>query len=1584
MSASRRAGERRTPQSDSDAEAIAVLATALFTKDGEAYAVELGNDAAAVAAHVFGFLAAGGPVPRARAYVPSKAATGWHGDGAILETVMPDRPFIVGTIREYLRAERVEVRHLVHPLLATRREAGPEARLQGPLQRLRLPTDGDVRESLVHAVLEPLPPERLDALARGVSERLADVLVVTDDFPAMSGATDSLVEHLERYKGGGAAWDDEVQEVQQFLRWLMRDGFVFLGYRSLSLEDRDGAPTVVLDAESGLGLLRKVERSHYVEPTPIAAVPEPRRSRLVGGPLLVVARTSAFAPIYRHAPMDYVGVKKLDQSGKVRGEFRLLGLFSAKAHAEESAEIPVLRRRLQQLLQAERVVRDSHDHREIVAIFNSLPKTELFSMPVEALRADIRTVMTTLRASAVSVTVRPDGLERGAAVMVILPRDAFSEAVRTRIRETLVARFEGTVIDDEVVLGDAEHARLHFFIAAPLARVVAVKRDELQREIAEMTRGWADRLRDRLVARHGETHGALLAERYARLLPEDYKAATEPGAAAVDVGHLEALLAGASSRLDLVNPPRGPADAFTALKLYLRAPLVLSEIMPVLEHLGLRVFAQDTVTVPALGDGPAHLHTFLVQDAAGARLDVERHAERLLATVLAVTRGAVESDGLHRLVVTADLSWQEIQVLRTYVAYAFQVGAVPTRRAAIEALTRHPPQAALLARWFAARFDPNADRTRADQAHETFEKSLDEVQSIVDDHALRSLDAMIAATVRTNYFRRLALGGGDSVAVKIDCARVDHMPKPRPLYEIFVHGPRMEGVHLRAGRIARGGMRWSDRPDDFRTEVLGLMKTQTVKNAVIVPVGAKGGFIVKGAAAPDAVVEAYATLVRGMLDLTDNLVGDGVVPPPGVVCHDEPDPYLVVAADKGTATFSDAANAIAAEYGFWLGDAFASGGSQGYDHKKMGITARGAWECVTLHFRELDGRDVARDPFTVTGIGDMSGDVFGNAMLRSRTIRLRAAFDHRHVFLDPAPDPEVSFAERERLFALPRSSWADYRPELLSPGGMVVARGTKTIRLSAEARALLGIAAETVDGDQLIQAVLRAPTDLLFNGGIGTYVKAQTETNVEVGDNANAAVRVNAGELRTRVIGEGGNLGLTQRARIELALAGTRLNTDAIDNSAGVDTSDHEVNLKIALQPMTESGALTLVERNRLLDELADDVAEHVLEHNRSQSRAISRDQRRSQTRLDEFRDMMVELEAAGLLDRTLEALPDREALRARRATMLGLTRPELAVLLAYAKMHTTRLLGGDAVCEDPYLERILFAYFPTRLVERGRDALRVHRLRRELIATTLTNRVVDLMGATFVSRTVRESGAPAAEVVRAFVVVEALAGGMAAAARSREAMSEGEVAFLDTLVAALERGIRWLLAAHPSIGPLEHMVERYAPALAVATDTSPPDERERRRARCGALEAAGVPSALAEACFAVEGLRAGLDIVHVAASAGVAPAAVAATYWGVGEIFDFAWLRHTLDRAAGDDRWERRAAEGLGAEVDDLRRRLTRQLLGGPAEVTARIATFRLRRAGILEQIRSLQDDLRSARTLSLPAIMVLVRELERLEEAR
>ncbi len=850
---------------------------------------------------------------------------------------------------------------------------------------------------------------------------------------------------------------------------------------------------------------------------------------------------------------------------------------------------------------------------------------------------------------------------------------------------------------------------------------------------------------------------------------------------------------------------------------------------------------------------------------------------------------------------------------------------------------------------------------------------------------LRNYLSLIEGTLRTNYFRP-PRPDHPFLAIKVHSQQIEFLPKPRPLYEVHVHSARMEGLHLRGGKVARGGIRWSDRPDDLRAEILGLMKTQMVKNAVIVPVGSKGGFVVKrakaGAEGAAEVRECYSTLMRGVLDLTDNIVRGEIVPPANVVRYEGDDPYLVVAADKGTATFSDLANSIAAQYGYWLGDAFASGGSHGYDHKKEGITARGAWECVHRHFREL-GRDVHHVPLDVVGIGDMSGDVFGNGMRRTRSIRLKAAFNHAHIFLDPNPDPEASFRERERLFALPRSAWTDYDTNVLSAGGMIVARGAKAAPLSAEARAILGVQDEQLDGEGLIRAILGMKTDLLFNGGIGTYVRATTETNAEVGDHANDGVRRTAAEIGAGVVCEGGNLGFTQRARVELSLRGGRINTDAIDNSGGVDLSDHEVNLKILFQPLLESGDVSLAQRNRILEEVKGDVIDHVLAHNARQALLLSLDQRRSVTRLVEFRDQMTQLEQEGSLDRALEYLPDRETLRQRRGTFRGLTRPELAVLAAYSKLQLQRELLTSSWIDDPTFERYLFAYFPSRITERFPDAVRAHRLRREIIAAELGNQVVDRMGSAFAQRMARDTAADAPTAVASFVAVVAVS----EVDRVFDAIAAAPVPTDDVYAlclrweAAVESACKLLVGVLSPPGRIGERIDTWRRALTELADRFGEEAAAEAEAGVRRLERLGIEPGIARCLHALERLRGELEIVRVAEDRRLPLGDAALLYRKSGEILDFGVLDQWFATVPGDDRWEKRAAEGLREDLSAARRRMAARIFSRTeGEIGERFRAFAAGHEAEITRLRGLIEDLASRRQISIAAMVVVVRELWKL----
>jgi glutamate dehydrogenase len=1104
-------------------------------------------------------------------------------------------------------------------------------------------------------------------------------------------------------------------------------------------------------------------------------------------------------------------------------------------------------------------------------------------------------------------------------------------------------------------------------------------------------------------------------DRYGEAFSPEYKASTDPDVAVQDILELEAM--GADDRGVSISLSRDHevgarggdserADAgygpTTELKLYLRGErLILSDFMPILENAGLRVLAVTPYEISG-PNTPAVIYSFSVQDSTGSPLDVDDQGTLLAEAILAVRCGDATNDALNSLVLLSGLSWREVDVLRAYAAYAFQLGVVPSRLSLPTALRSHPNIARVLFDIFDAKFcnDGGSLDRRTELADDLTSLLMHLIQSVsllADDRALRAMSALLAATVRTNFFRHGGRtpthrsGGVPYVSLKIAVRQLKDIVPTKLLYEVWVRSSRVAGVHLRGASVARGGIRYSDRRDDFRTEILDLVHTQMVKNSVIVPSGSKGGFITLRALddveeMANEVREQYETLMRGLLDVTDNLDVDGnTVAPDDVVCWDPPDPYLVVAADKGTARYSDVANAVAAEYGFWLGDAFASGGSKGYDHKAVGITARGAWECVKRHFRE-EGKDTQSEPFTVVGIGDMSGDVFGNGMLLSRHIKLIAAFDHRHVFIDPTPDPEISFLERERLFRLGSSSWDDYDRSRLSEGGMIVPRGAKQVDLTPEAKVALGVAddSEALDGESLIRVVLSAPAELLWNGGIGTYVKTPDESHADAGDPPNDAVRVNSDELRCRVVGEGGNLGFTQRARIDFALRGGRINTDALDNSGGVDLSDREVNLKILLGHSVRSGSMDEEHRNRLLEELTDPVAALVVADNEAQSRAISLDELRTKDSLDDFRDAISSLEKTGGLDRVAENLPTWEVLGARiEERGKSLVRPELCVLLAYAKLNLMRALLRSDLPDDPAAEEYLRSYFPAAALEAaGEEGLARHRLRRQIIACQLTNDLVDLMGATFVNRVARDTGRTPAEVAEAWLVAARLSDHTALVRRVHSAgdqLSSG-VAYrwLLGLARVMERTARWLLLNVELNRDTTAIIDRHREGLeslrADFAEFVTGDDRVVFERRMAEIERHGAEPDLAKNLITLRFLDQLLEILRVAHETGAKPLVAGRAYFRVAELFHIPWLRQAILGSAGDDRWEHRAAQSLAEDLSRAHHSLTRRALESPGEDGGIDTSTR-----DFARFRDLMDEIRAEEGVSISGLAVAVREITR-----
>ncbi len=1539
---------------------------------------------------------------------------GWYSPVTVLRTHISERPFIVDTIREFLHSEGLAIEQIIYPVLHFERDA------EGALTGVRVAGESEARESLVHCEVARVTDEETRLhVQREIASRLQDVVRATDDFHPMVDAVNKTVASLAELGQGLPERATEIQEIQEFLRWLRDGAFVFLGYRGYDVVDVGDDPAILVEPGSGLGVLRNEAESQFATPIKLAALEEGLRVRVIGGPMLIISKTNATATVHRLARMDYIGVKKMSADGEVIGEHRFVGLFTSKAYGEPAESIPILRTKLVELLESAGVSEGSHDYKEINTIFNSLPKEELFLTSAEEIGADIQLVLRSYNTEDVRVTLRPDPLHRGVSLMVILPKEKFSGQARRSIEEALVERFGAEVLNYHLSLGAGDQARLHFYLAISRSQLKTLAAVDVEEVVTELIRSWTDRVQEGLERVRPPDEARRLARRYGNATSPEYRAATEPDVAVLDILELEAMAADGRSVAVSFAPcepgsgPLGEDEVGTSLKLYLRGErLILSDFMPILDNLGLRVIAVSPFEIGGVDENDAVIYSFIVQDAQGQILDIANRATLLARTILAVRCGDATNDSLNTLVLTAGLAWREVDVLRGYAAYAFQLGIVPSRLALPNALNSSPKIACALFGIFSAKFDPEGstelpDRRRAvREIEKVLNAQLNDVVLLAEDRALRRLALLIEATMRTNYYRNGGAaptrrsGGVPYISFKFSCKVLRDISPTRFLYEVWVRSSRMEGVHVRGARVARGGIRWSDRPDDFRTEVLGLANTQMVKNAVIVPAGSKGGFVpFRQYADREEMIEEgkeqYRTLQRGLLDLTDNFDAEGeIVPPEAVVSWDEPDPYLVVAADKGTAKFSDIANEISAEYGYWLDDAFASGGSNGYDHKAVGITARGAWECVKRHFLEV-GKDIQAEPFTAVGIGDMSGDVFGNGMLLSKNLKLIAAFDHRHIFIDPDPDPARSWKERKRIFDLSRSSWEDYDQKLLSDGGMIIPRGAKEVRLTPAARKALGIPASIrkLDGESLIREVLKAPVELLWNGGIGTYVKSSTETDTDVGNTSNDAVRIDASELRASVLGEGGNLGFTQKARIEFALRGGRLNTDALDNSGGVDLSDREVNLKILLGGAVASGAMSDDGRNKLLRELKDSVAKLVLRDSESQSRAVSLDQARATKGLDDFRDLMSTLEKVGRLDRFAEKLPSWEDLRDRvEETGNGLTRPELSVLLAYSKLDLMSNLLGSELPDDPATHVYLERYFPKAALDAsGEECLVAHRLRREIIASQMTNDVVDLMGATFVRRVARDTGRTPAEVVRAWLVGARLAdyrilvNRLGKAERGLDFPSRVAYRWFRGLAGVLERTTRWILAnvdPHRSVAAIIRDNKKSLRLLRAGFEEFVTgDDKKAFEIRVKEIQKVGAEPGFARALISLRFLDHLLEILMIAKETGIDPMKVGRAYYHVSEMFGVSWLRDRIFVVVGDNRWEQRAAQVLGEELSGAHHRLVTSVIATSeaAEGDVEEATSAALRSCIpdVSRFQDILDDLQAETEVSLAGLSVVVREL-------
>lgn len=1472
-----------------------------------------------------------------------------------------DMPFLVDSLSALFTSLSLTIHRVLHPIL--------DAKRGGKAQR----------ESLIYMELSPLPAE-LDAesLADHIRTTLSHVSAGVEDWAAMRDRTLALAEQFAGNKKGSGK--EETQEIRDLLLWLAGNHFVFLGLADY----RTKGKALALDATTALGIYR-LPSTHS---NPVERLASPTTTDT-----LSVLKASAYSLVHRHVPLDFIVLKRFDAKGTCIGETRMLGLFTSTVYYRETQNIPFIRRRAEQVMTRAGFDPNGHSGKTLKTILEFMPRDELFQMDEERLFQTAMGIVSLDAKPQVKLFVRHDPFERFVSSMVYIPRERFSTDLRTEIIRMVEHAYSGRASTFYTQLTDSPLARLHILTETSAGTTNAVDVAALEARIAARANNWADSLRDALLAHFNNDEADALAGSFADAFPLSYINSHSAASASYDVERILSCVRGDGLALELYRADAALADQLH-LKCYTRdLNSELSSIIPLLEHMGCTVVdATPYIITPHAPLPPVLLRNFTLRIANASTLDLPKHKARIEDAIEHVWRGLADNDALNALVFSADLTSRQVSILRAYSRYLQQLNFPYSQQLIAAALNTHADLARTLVALFEAKFDPatKARESKMAALAAQLDTALEAVTNLGEDRIIRRIAALIAASLRTNFYQSENGTHKSYLSIKFRSALVPDMPLPVPYAEIFVTSMRIEGIHLRGGPVARGGLRWSDRPEDFRTEVLGLVKAQMVKNAVIVPTGAKGGFILRKAPTErDAFmaegIACYKTFLCGLLDITDNIINGKLTPPSNVVRHDDDDPYLVVAADKGTATFSDIANGISADYNFWLGDAFASGGSVGYDHKAMAITARGGWVAVERHFREM-GKDIGKETFTAIGIGDMSGDVFGNGALLSKNMLLVAAFNHKHIFIDPTPDEKSSYIERERLFKLPRSGWNDYNLKLISKGGGVFERSAKSITLTNEMRAALTTDAKTATPDELIKIILKAPVELLWNGGIGTYVKATSETHEQVGDRANNSLRIDGTELRCAIVGEGGNLGFTQRGRIEYARRGGRINTDAIDNSAGVDCSDHEVNIKIALGAAMAKKRLTLKARDALLKKMTDEVATLVLRDNILQTQAITIAQGQGTSLLEPASQLMTTLEADGFLNRAVEFLPDSKQLAELRSTKQGLSRPEIAVLLAYAKMSFFKDLAQSKLLDSPYFEADLLRYFPKAMVKDFAGDMKSHRLRREIVATMITNSIVNRTGFSMAHSLMRATGLGAGDVAQAYIAtrdafrlrdlwksIEALDGVVTATVQSQLFVEVNHF---------IEHSCRWFLAHVKQPMNIDAVMARYTPAIAqIEKDADSIMSESARKAFAQTVEkltSQNVPHLLAERMAMLEVMTAACDIADAAAISKLSVATVGKIYFEVGAGLKLGWLRGSAQDILAENYWQQLAVKSLVVEFYQAQRRLSLEAIAKFGKNKDASGAWYAANAESLARYDSFIADLRAQPMLDYPMLIVALRQVQ------
>lgn len=1524
---------------------------------------------------------------------------GWLNERTRIFVVSTDRAFIIDSVTSELNRRNLVIRTLFHPVVSVARDA------RGNIEQVAARDGRGTNESwLVIDVQGAIGATQCRLIEQDLSRVMQDVMLSTRDWQPMRKALQGCISDMGAGRIAQSRKDAiPVSEYIDFLQYMHDNNFTLLGYREYAFREAGGEVSSQITQGRSLGLLSDERQPVYINKSSIPMPQDLQRMRMQA-PLVSVYKVNRKSSVHRSVPLDAVTVKVTDKKGAVIGEKMFIGLFTSVTYSRSVTDVPLIRAKVRAVINDSRFARDSHDFRALAHILEKYPRDEVLQMSVEQLGHHASGILRLQDRPHVAMYPRVDDFRRYISCLVYVPRDRYETNLRLTIQKILEKELDGKCDNFYTTLDDSPLARVMYVIATDQRISRKYDFDAIEAKILSASRTWSERLRHTLMETTADERRAIeLALGYDTAFPVSYQDYFTPEEAVADIAKIEESFAHNRIALEL----GAGDDGLVVLKLFHpHKSAALSDVLPILENMGFRVEAEFPFELtPQEGARTIWIHDLHLRPrTAQSAADLAAIKSNAEAAIMAVWYGHAENDPLNTLVMTAGLDWRDVVILRAFTKYMQQARVPYTPAYIMKALTDHPMLAAALVGLFHASHDPVLPDAKRNlkQWEKAIAVGLEAVSVLDQDRIIRFIKTLVDATLRTNFYQRDAAGMPKPVlSLKLDSAVVASLPDPRPWREIFVYSPRMEGIHLRGGKIARGGIRWSDRPEDFRTEILGLMQAQMVKNAVIVPEGAKGGFILKKlpeGASREATqaegIECYRMLVRGMLDITDNLKGDKVIPPVNVVRHDGDDPYLVVAADKGTATFSDIANALSADYGFWLGDAFASGGSAGYDHKKVGITARGAWECIKRHFREL-GTDIQSEPFDVIGIGDMAGDVFGNGMLLSKKIRLVGAFNHMHIFCDPNPDIDATWKERKRLFDAVKG-WGDYDQKLLSKGGRIYLRSEKSLTLTPEIRARFGITAEKITPAELMNAMLKASCDLLYFGGIGTYIKGGNQTHADAGDRANDACRVDASEVNARVVGEGANLAVTRRARVEMGLRGIKLNADFVDNSGGVDCSDHEVNIKILLQDLTGGSkpVLNLKQRNTLLEGMTDEVAALVLRDNHQQSQAISLAELDAAECLPAHARFIELMEQKDKLKRSVEGLPSAAEIETRLRDHKGLTRSELATIVSLAKLRITKALLAGKLPDDPLAEDWLMHYFPAPLRSKYPKYIARHRLRREIIAAQMTASIVNRLGPTFIMTVEEKRGADVDSIARASFLareaydlrplwhgLEALDGKVSAQAQLK-AMKQIARLIEATTLWCLRYGHDML--SSKSLAETSRTMAACIKIIQKALPQALPDSRKQRiDDHVAAARESGLPQDLALALAQLGPLRSAPDIIRISNGNQKQIPVTATVFFHLGDDLHFDWLRHQGRMLSGSSFWQSEAIDGVIGQLYATQADLTRRVLAetdSRKDALARLAVWKKDNADAVQQFETTLSDMRRLPQLDLAMLTLAEQRLRQL----